>query len=116
MSKNGINICFLSDAEYGAPLVREVMRDYNKYMPVDILMIAANGRSGNLDTENCLFFSGKIKPRVLIPMHYGMFKETHSDPNNIVRAVKKTYPDIKPVAMEFKGSYIYSKLDDAQIG
>ena len=110
MSVNDINMCFLSDAAYSTALVKEVIRDYHKYQPIDILIIAANGKSGNLDTKNCLSLTDKIRPKILIPMHYGMFKETHSDPKIVTRAVKESYPDVQTVIIGFKESYIYSKF------
>ena len=42
-------------------------------------------------------------------MHYGMFKETHSDPMIVARALEESDLDVKPVVMEFKGTYIYSR-------
>jgi len=108
LRENDINICFLSDASYSADLIKEVMRDNLNYQPLDILLIAANGKAGNLDAENCLFFADKLKPRIIIPMHYSMFKETHSEPTNIVKALERSCLSVKSVIMEFKGSYVYS--------
>jgi len=42
-------------------------------------------------------------------MHYGMFKETHSDTIIVARALEESDLDVKPVVMEFKGTYIYSR-------
>lgn len=109
LRENDINICFLSDAAYSGDLVKEVSRDSKRYQPLDILLIAANGRAGNLNAENCVFFSKRLKPKVVIPMHYGMFKETHSDPLIVVRALQRSSLDVKPVVIEFKGSYVYGR-------
>lgn len=109
MCENDINICFLSDASFSVDLIKEVLRDNLRYQPLDFLIIAANGKSGNLDAENCLFFAEKLKPKIIIPMHYGMFKETHSEPTIVAQALERSCSNVKTVIMEFKGSYIYNK-------
>lgn len=109
LREDDITLCFLSDAAYSPDLIREVLRDSESYRPLDILIIAANGRAGNLNAENCVFFCSRLRPKVVIPMHYGMFKETHSDPMIVVRALEEPNLDVKPVVMEFKGTYIYSR-------
>jgi len=109
LRENDINICFLSDAFYTDDLIKEVMRDKASYQPLDILLIAANGKSGNLDAENCVFFVEKLKPRIVIPMHHSMFKETHSDPMVVVRALERSCLNVKSLIIKFKNSYIYSK-------
>ena len=85
------------------------MRDSESYQPLDALLIAANGRAGNLNAGNCVFFCSRLRPKVVIPMHYGMFKETHSDPIIVARALEESDLDVKPLVMEFKGTYIYSR-------
>ncbi len=85
------------------------MKESESYQPLDALLIAANGRAGNLDAENCVFFCSRLRPKVVIPMHYGIFKETHSDPMIVARALEESDLGVKPVVMEFKGTYIYSR-------
>jgi L-ascorbate 6-phosphate lactonase len=108
LREGDITLCFLSDAAYSPNLIKAALKDNESYQPLDILIIAANGRAGNLDARNSVFFSARLRPKVVIPMHYGMFKETHSDPMIVVRALEESDLDLKPVVMEFKGSYMYS--------
>lgn len=51
----------------------------------------------------------RINPKIVIPMHYGLFMEVDEDPQTFVGALKKQNVPVECKIMDFKGCYIYKK-------
>ncbi|MFN3377846.1 MAG: MBL fold metallo-hydrolase, partial [Runella zeae] len=49
--------------------------------PIDIVFIVINGRLGNMNVQEAIELTSKLKPKLAIPMHYGMFVENTEDPS-----------------------------------
>ena len=56
--------------------------------------------------EDAVKFAKIIKPKIVIPSHYGCFKRRTIDPKVFAELLEGT-PDIKPVIIDYMGVYIY---------
>jgi len=79
----------------------------------DVVLIGANGKPKgpycNLDENEAALLTKAINPKVVIPMHYGVFEYVHEDPQKFVDALKKHEVPAKCVVMESKSCYLYKK-------
>ncbi len=50
----------------------------------DLLLTCINGRLGNMGAADAVTLAKALKPRLSIPMHYGMFVENTADPEEFV--------------------------------
>ncbi len=57
--------------------------------PVDLLLICINGKLGNMTAEDAVKVTEIIRPRLAIPMHYGMFPVNTADPRSFLEPVRK---------------------------
>ncbi|MGX5687650.1 MBL fold metallo-hydrolase [Arcticibacter tournemirensis] len=55
----------------------------------DLMMICINGKLGNMNAIDALYVTSQLHPRIVIPMHYGLFAENTTDPEPFVNAVSK---------------------------
>lgn len=53
----------------------------------DIVMVCINGKGGNMDHHDAVGVIEELKPRIAIPMHYGLFAENTADPYPFASAV-----------------------------
>jgi L-ascorbate 6-phosphate lactonase len=51
----------------------------SKY-PIDIMMVCINGGMGNMNIEEAVQLTRLLRPKVVIPNHYGMFANNTADP------------------------------------
>jgi L-ascorbate 6-phosphate lactonase len=90
----------------------EKLKEAANFHP-DVVLICANGKPDNeyinLNADEAALLTKTIKPQVVIPMHYGLFVETHEDPQTFVDALKRHNVSVQCVVMEFKGCYVYCK-------
>ncbi len=90
----------------------EKLKEAANFHP-DIVLICANGKPNNeyinLNADEAALLTKTIKPQVVIPMHYGLFVETHEDPQTFVDALRRHDVPVQCVVMEFMGCYIYRK-------
>jgi L-ascorbate 6-phosphate lactonase len=83
----------------------------------DIAMLPIIGDTPERRPEDAYLFAKIIKPKIVIPCHYGCIKEIHTeqgviprniDPEKFVQLFKNT-PNIKPVVIPYKGAYVYKR-------
>ncbi len=90
----------------------EKLRDTANFHP-DVALICSNGKPDNeyvnLNADEAALLTKTIEPQVVIPMHYGLFIETHEDPQTFVAALRRHDVPVQCVVMEFMGCYIYDK-------
>lgn len=55
----------------------------------DLMMICINGKLGNMNVIDALYVASQLHPKIVIPMHYGLFAENTTDPEPFVNAVSK---------------------------
>lgn len=60
--------------------------------PIDILIAPINGAYGNLNEEECATLCDALKPKLVIPCHYGMFASHGGDPGKFYEVMKKKQP------------------------
>ena len=48
--------------------------------PVDLLAVCINGRLGNMGFDEAIDMAVALTPRIVVPMHYGMFSENTASP------------------------------------
>lgn len=74
----------------------------------DIAMLPIIGDFAGRKPEQALAFAKIIKPKIVIPTHYGCFENRNIDPQAFVELFLNE-PDIEPVVIDYKGKYIYHK-------
>jgi L-ascorbate 6-phosphate lactonase len=60
----------------------------------DVLLPCINGRFGNLNSVEAAQLTAAVKPRVVIPCHFWMFKEHNGDPESFVQACNELCPEV----------------------
>jgi L-ascorbate 6-phosphate lactonase len=79
----------------------------------DVVLICANGkpkgRYCNLDENQAAILTKILNPRVVIPMHYGLFKYVHENPQKFADALKSHNVPAKCVIMDYRCCYVYRK-------
>lgn len=94
---NGTRMYFTGDTVYNERL--EAVR-------CDILFVCINGKLGNMDVDEAVKLTGKIKPITGIPNHYGMFASNTENPYKYTDGVPNGF------IMEFNREYsIYELLE-----
>jgi len=90
----------------------EKLKEVTFFHP-DVVLIGANGKPKgeycNLDENEAALLTKAINPRVVIPMHYGLFEYVDEDPQKFVQALKKHNVSVECVVMDYKGCYVYKK-------
>lgn len=64
--------------------------EYKEKGPFHVMIAPINGAFGNLDEENCVKLARAIKPKVLIPCHYGMFASHGGSPGKFYNLMKNS--------------------------
>ena len=75
---HGVRLYFSGDTLYD-----RVLEDIGA-LRVDVMFICINGRLGNMDYHEAAKLAKILKPRVVVPNHYGMFVENTIDPQLFV--------------------------------
>jgi L-ascorbate metabolism protein UlaG (beta-lactamase superfamily) len=79
----GKRVYLSGDTEYDDKLINDFTRG------CDLLLICINGRLGNMSLEKALKVAENIKPRIALPMHYGLFAENTADPKPFIAGCVK---------------------------
>ena len=83
LEAGSFRVYHVGDSEYVPALV-----DGARGLRPDLLLVPINGRSGNMDYTQAAQLTGMVQPRVVIPMHYGMFATNTADPQDFVDACR----------------------------
>jgi L-ascorbate 6-phosphate lactonase len=86
---NGKNIYFTSDTCYRPDLPELIKFD----QPIDLLIVPINGKFGNPDSKDASYITAWVKPKVVIPTHFWLFKEHGGDPGTFVEYCMLIAPD-----------------------
>ena len=103
LSFNSISVYVTGDTEYDRKLV-----EVKIYEP-DIMIVCINGdgNNGNMNIEEAIELTSLIRPKIVIPMHYGMFKENTADPQKFTRLLKKCNLTSRGVILDYAKPFIY---------
>lgn len=72
-------VYFSGDTEYDTQLLEEII-SMTAGKKIDAFFVCINGKLGNMDIVDAVEFGMKIKPKLVIPNHYGLFAENTADP------------------------------------
>jgi L-ascorbate 6-phosphate lactonase len=103
LNLGGIKVYHTGDTEYDDRLL-EVAR-----LRPDIVLLAANGKGGNLTPDQGAVLAAASGCKVVIPMHYGVIPITDSDPAEVVEALARHGVAVEAVVMDIGGEYVYSR-------
>lgn len=62
---------------------------------IDLLLVPINGKFGNPDAKDASYITAWVKPEIVIPCHYWMFKEHGGDPGEFVKWCPQVCPSAK---------------------
>jgi L-ascorbate metabolism protein UlaG (beta-lactamase superfamily) len=82
----------------------ELRLDTQNLGVLDLVLICINGKLGNMNAEEAIEFVQLLRPKLAIPMHYGLFAENTADPKYFVEACQKV--GIPSFAMEAGREYV----------
>jgi len=105
ISIDSIMIYHTSDTEYLEEFKN--LKDLN----IDIILLAANGKGGNLTPEEGIKLIEIIKPEVVIPMHYGVIPFTDIDPEIYRGLFKHANIQSRLKLLNIGDLYLYRKED-----
>lgn len=80
------------DSEYDEQIINNPV-----LQNLDVVLICVNGRLGNMTWEQAVDTVKALRPKIALPMHYGLFAENTVDPQPFIEACNKL--DIKSFAM-----------------
>lgn len=66
--------------------------EYSALGPFDVLIAPINGAFGNMNERECAEFANALRPKVIIPCHYGMFASHGGNPGSFHGTMQKDYP------------------------
>ncbi|PIP16527.1 MAG: hypothetical protein COX46_01680, partial [bacterium (Candidatus Ratteibacteria) CG23_combo_of_CG06-09_8_20_14_all_48_7] len=96
---NNINLYFTGDTDYTRFL--EYVADYQ----IDIMFTCINGKYGNMNINDSIKLVEKIKPKIVVPNHYGMFACNDADPYEF----KSKAPHLNSLILNLGEPYLYRK-------
>ena len=75
--------------------------DFPQLVPIkdkiDLLIVPINGKFGNPDAKDASYITAWVKPQIVIPCHFWMFKEHGGDPGEFVKCCQEIAPSSKIV-------------------
>lgn len=86
---DGKRLLFVGDTCFRPDLVPEYLSDG----PVDFMAAPINGAFGNLDWKECAALAALVKPRLLVPCHFGMFASHGGRADLFYECMTKEYPE-----------------------
>lgn len=105
MTLDGITVYDTGDTAYCPDQILASLGD----VAIDILIAPINPAFGNLGHENAVRLAARIRPRVVIGSHFGMFTEHGGDPGAFLEYAKKTLPKtVSPAIMVPGERMLYS--------
>jgi L-ascorbate metabolism protein UlaG (beta-lactamase superfamily) len=51
---------------------------------IDVMFVVINGKGGNMSVDDAVSLAARLRPRLAIPTHYGMFAENTEDPQRFI--------------------------------
>ena len=102
----GIKIYNMGDTYQSVVMKPKIVLDPIIKESPDIAMFPIVGDTPERKPEDAFLFAKLIKPKVVIPSHYGCFSDRNIDPQKFVQLFNDT-PEIKPLVIPYKVVYIY---------
>lgn len=70
----------------------DLIDEFSKYGPFDVLIAPINGAYGNLNERECAILANALEPKLTIPSHYGMFASHGGNPGLFHKIMTDEYP------------------------
>lgn len=103
-SADGWKLYITGDSEFGPEL--EVLCG----LEPDILFCCINGKWGNMNHEEAVQLTIMMRPRLVVPMHYGMFATNTVDPQLFLDALKNKAPHIQAMILQYNRDYLCERV------
>jgi len=100
----GPRVYITGDSEYDEQLAAV------KGLSPDVMLVCINGKMGNMNIEQAVELTKQIGPKVVIPMHYGMFANNTADPEDFAKRAQAAGIAAKVVILLYKGSFTYPDI------
>ena len=100
---NGVSLYHTGDTLFFLSL-----KNIGDTFDLDCAFLPINGKWGNFGMSEALIVADMLHPKVVVPMHYGMFKENTVDPRPFVDASRKKFPKMKVALIRHGGKFIYT--------
>jgi L-ascorbate metabolism protein UlaG (beta-lactamase superfamily) len=68
----------------------DLRREVQNFGALDVILICINGKLGNMNTDDAIELVQMLRPKLAIPMHYGLFAENTADPQLFIEACQKS--------------------------
>jgi L-ascorbate 6-phosphate lactonase len=75
---------------------------------LDVALLPISGRD-NLFWQQALYFCANHRPRVAIPMHYGLFKDFNEDPQKLVDGLAINVPEQTVRVLKVGEKFVFEK-------
>lgn len=85
---DGKLVYFSGDTEFRDSLADDIISTAAG-APIDAVIICINGKLGNMNWRDAVKVVSKIKPKIAVPMHYGLFAGNTEDPKPFAAEVEK---------------------------
>ena len=102
--EDGITVYHTGDTDFH-PLLYYLSR-----FDIDLLMPPINGKYGNMEKHGAAELTRYLRPKVVIPQHYGMFALNNENPHDFVGCLKKSFAESETAVLSVSDTYIYSKV------
>ena len=103
----GLRVLNAADTTLREEVVREV-----KGLKSDVLLVPINGRFGNMDGTDAAIYTQEVGPRVVIPMHYGLFSANTADPREFLDAVHAYAKEVRVKVMGYGEVWLCGETND----
>ncbi|MFH1905146.1 MAG: MBL fold metallo-hydrolase [bacterium] len=101
--ENGISFYHTGDTGF-----HDFLFYLSKY-DIDIMAICINGKLGNMGIDEAVRLTRYLKPCVVIPNHYGMFKHNNADPYEFQGKLLGSFVEPECQILEIGKAYIFKK-------
>lgn len=73
--------------------------EYQQWGDIDVMIAPINGAYGNMDEYDCARFADAMKPKLIVPCHYGMFASHGGNLGKFYDIMNEKYPKQKTLFM-----------------
>jgi L-ascorbate 6-phosphate lactonase len=82
---------------------------YLSQYPIDVMLTCINGQLGNMDIDEAVILTRYLRPRVVIPNHYGMFAFNTADPTRFRGRLTGTRAEAACQILTVGERYVYTR-------
>ncbi|MGD0803237.1 MAG: MBL fold metallo-hydrolase [Candidatus Bathyarchaeia archaeon] len=101
-TEDGVNIYHSGDTGF-----HEFLFYLSKH-PIDLMFVCINGGMGNMGIDEAVKLTRLLRPRVVVPNHYGMFEENTDDPVRFRTRLLATGADPDCQILKVGEKYLYT--------